>query len=246
VPRRILAVLAVCCIGVTAAEPHRWTATWQSGIAQTMQLSLGGLFNAGPAEQNRLAAVRSGVLRSSDSLQLYSWSTTDLRTGSTDVDVGARYRVPVRTLARGKIVAGGGLEHWRFPSVLGGTNDIVADSYLGWTGGERIPVTISANAKTLVRSDLCRGTFLNVQTLLSHRIAGWRSARLSLQHGPSYVYSWNLYGRSGHRVFRYVISPQLSFSSWLVEGTLRPQAGLQPAIPDNRFWSIGIGRRFGV
>jgi hypothetical protein len=176
---------------------------------------------------------------------MYAWNTTDLRNGSTDGDLGVRYRTPVRSIAGGTMIAGTGIEHWRFPSVLGGTNDLVADTYLAWTGGEKAPVTFSANGKTLVKSDLHRGTFVTLQALYSHRLARWNSTYLSLQHGPAYIYSWNVYARSGHRALRYVASAQLSRGSWSIEAMFRPQAGLQPAIPDNRFWTIGIGRRFG-
>jgi hypothetical protein len=238
--------LVVCCFTASAAEPSRWIATWQSALAQTMQLSLGGTFNKGPAQQNRFTLLRSGVFRSSDSLQLYAWNTTDLRGAGTDTDMGVRYRAAVRRLAGGKVMAGGGLEHWRFPSVLGGTRDAVVDSYLGWTGGEGLPVTIFANGKTLVRSTLQRGTFVVVQAQHSRRIARLGSNLLSVQHGPIYIYSWGVYGRGGHRALRYCAAAYLTRGAWSIEATYRPQAGLQPAIPDNRFWSVGIGRRFGL
>jgi hypothetical protein len=227
-----------------AAEIQRWTVTWQSGLAQTMQLSLGGMFNEGPAQQNRVTLARSGAFKTGDALQFYGWSTTDLPTGSTDGDMGVRYRAPVRKFAGGSLVAGTGFEHWVFPSVLGGTRDLVADTYLGWSGGETIPVSVSANGKTLMKSDIGRGSFVAVQATHSRRLARWGATALVLQHGPAYVYSWNAYNRSGHRVLRYCATAQLSWKSWMVEGTFRPQAGLQPGIPDNRYWTVGIGRRF--
>jgi hypothetical protein len=237
-------LFALFSTAAAGQEPH-WNAVWQSGIAQIMQLSLGGTFNEGPAQQNRLVVSRSGVLTDRDNLQMYAWSTTDLRNAATDTDVGIRYRRPVREIAGGRLIAGGGVEHWRFPSVLGGTRDIVADSYLGWTGGESFPFTISANGKTLVRSDLERGTFVCVQATGSHRLAQFGSTRLILQQGPVYVYSWNLYGRNGHRVLRYGVTLQANSDSWMFEAGFRPQAGLQPGIPDNKYWLVSVGRRFG-
>src|SRR5690606_28962897 len=118
--------------------PSRWSGTFQTGITQGMQLSLGALFNRGPANQSRLTITRSGLLRTADSLQLYAWGTTDLRSASVDFETGVRYRAPLRKIAGGTLTGGGGLEHWNFPSVLGGTRDLALDSYLGWSGGERI------------------------------------------------------------------------------------------------------------
>ena len=206
-----------------------WTVTWQSGVAETMQLSLGGTFHDGPAQTNRITAALGG-------LQVYAWDTTDLRTGRSDQDMGLRYR---RRVGHG-LIAGGGLEHWRFPSVLGGTRDVVVDSYVGWSGGERFPVTISANGKTLVRSDLHKGTFACFQAMHTVKAKPW----LAFQHGPAYVYSWDLYGRKGHRVLRYYGVGQVSRGAWTFEAMFRPQLGLQPGIPDNKFWTVGIARQF--
>ncbi len=236
---------------VAAAEPDgrlssgQWSGSIQTGIAQVMQLSLGGAFNRGPAQQNRLTATRTSLFRSADTLQLYGWTTTDLRNASVDFETGFRYRTPLTRIAGGTLVGGTGLEHWNFPSVLGGTRDLVLDSYLGWIGGRRFPVTLSGNGKTLIVSDLPRGTFVCVQAQHGFRVFRRRGVSLSFQHGPAYIYSWNLYGKSGHRVLRYYATPQLSRGQWTVEWMARPQAGLQPYIPDNRYWSLSLIRRFG-
>ncbi|MFN0168629.1 MAG: hypothetical protein ACKV22_19565 [Bryobacteraceae bacterium] len=222
-----------------------WSAAIQTGIAQVMQLSLGGTFNQGPAQQNRLTVTRTSLFRSADSLQLYGWTTTDLRKASVDFETGFRYRAPLRRFAGGTMVGGTGLEHWNYPSVLTGTRDLVLDSYLGWIGGERFPVTLSGNGKTLLVSDLPRGTFVCVQAQHTFRLFRRRGVSLSIQHGPAYVYSWGLYGRVGHRVLRYYATPQLSRGRWTVEFMARPQAGLQPYIPDNGYWFISFIRRFG-
>src|SRR5688572_9175201 len=151
----LVGVLAFAMASGTATPAvSRWNATFQTGIAQGMQLSLGSLFNQGPASQSRLTIGRSGTLRTGDSLQFYGWGTTDLRKAYTDFETGVRYRAPIRKLANGTLIGGGGLEHWNFPSVLGGTRDLTLDSYLGWSGGERFPITLSGNGKTLLRSDL--------------------------------------------------------------------------------------------
>jgi hypothetical protein len=208
-----------------------------------MQLSLGGLFNSGPAQQNRLTVTGSGVLRSRDSLQFYGWSTTDLRQNETDADMGIRYRVPVRRVAGGNLVAGSGVEYWHFPSVLGGARDLALDSYVAWSGGERIPITVSGNGKTILRSRLQHGTMGIFQVQHSQKIAYWGSKLISVNHGPIYVYNWNLYAKPGHRVLRYNAALQVSKGAWAFEALFRPQAGLQPRIPDNRFWSLSIIRR---
>ncbi|HBY60115.1 MAG TPA: hypothetical protein DEH78_09855 [Solibacterales bacterium] len=222
-----------------------WSATWQSGISQGMQLSLGGMFGRGPAQQNRLTATRTNVFRSRDSVQFYGWSTTDLRSGKPDFEAGVRYRTPLAKVAGGTVTGGGGLEHWNFQHVLGGTRDLALDSYLAWSGGEEAPVTISANAKTLLLSGLPRGTFLCVQALHTKRLFSTRGVTFALQHGPAYVYSWHLYGKGGNRVLRYYGTLIASRGRWSGEFMLRPQAGLQPRIPDNRYWSVSIARRFG-
>lgn len=231
--------------GLSPRLPNRWTATWQSGISQGMQLSLGGYFNRGPAQQNRLTVTRSGLVRTGDSLSFYGWNTTDLRGGFVDFETGVRYRTPLRKVARGTLIGGGGLEHWNFPSVLGGTRDLVVDSYLGWSGGEGVPVAISANGKTLVRSDLPLGTFVCVQALHTQKLWAYKDTRFALQHGPAYVYSYGLYDRNGNRVFRYYGTVTASRGRWAMEVMLRPQLGLQPAIPDTGYWSVSLIRRFG-
>jgi hypothetical protein len=210
-----------------------------------MQLSLGGVFGQGPAQQNRLTATRSGIFRANDSLQFYGWTTTDLRAGSTDFETGVRYRAPLRKMAGGVWMAGGGLEHWNFPSVLGGTRDLTLDSYLGWHGGESFPVTFSANGKTLLVSDLRLGTFVCFQA--QHLVKLFRAGGVEfrLHHGPAYVYSWDLYGAGGHRVLRYYGTVTAARGRWAVEWMFRPQAGLQPVIPDNRYWAISVQRRLG-
>lgn len=232
----------------TGGAPRRlrnWSASWQSGITQGMQLSLGGLFNRGPAQQNRLTVTKAHWLRTGDSVQFYGWGTTDLRKAYTDFDTGFRYRTPLRRVAYGKLIGGGGLEHWNFPSVLGGTKDLVLDSYLGWSGGEKIPITISGNGKTLLRSDLTRGTFAIFTALHTQRLGKLGESSFSVQHGPAYVYNWNLYGKNGHRVLRYTGTLNINRGRWGAELMLRPQAGLQPRIPDNKYWSVSLIRRFG-
>ena len=226
-----------------ASFRSQWSASLQSGIAQGMQLSLGGLFNPGPAQQNRLTITKTGTFRSRDSLQLYGWNTTDLGQNETDADLGIRYRVPVRRVSGGTLTAGTGVEYWHFPSVLGGQRDLALDTYAGWSGGERIPLTFSANGKTVLRSRLQHGTMGIFQVQHTQRLARWSNKLLAVNHGPIYVYNWNLYGRPGHRVLRYNAALQFSHGAWAFEALVRPQAGLQPRIPDNRFWSFSVIRR---
>ena len=209
-----------------------------------MQLSLGGLIGEGPAQQNRVTASRGSVLRSRDSLQVYGWWTSSLRTANTDAELGIRYRTPLRRIAGGSLIGGGGLEHWYFPSVLTGTRDIAVDSYIGWTGVESQPVTISANAKTVLNSDLQKGSLVCLQASHTKTLLRSGKMQLALQHGPAYVYSSNLYGRNGHRVARYYGTLLVSTGAWTFEAMLRPQLGLQPGIPDNRYWSVALIRRF--
>lgn len=211
-----------------------------------MQLSLGGLFGEGPAEQNRLTVTGTSVLRSRDSLQFYGWSTTSVKSVDTDADIGVRYRTPLRRAGPGTLVGGAGLEHWYFPSVLGGTRDLVVDSYLAWAGGETIPLTVSANGKTAVRSDLQTGTFVCLQALHTQKLFRTRGVGFALQHGPAYLYNWDLYSRPGHRALRYYGTVIANRGNWGAEVMLRPQLGLQPRIPDNRYWSVAIIRRFGL
>lgn len=229
----------------TSRTVSKWSAVWQSGISQGMQLSLGSLFNRGPAQQNRLTVTRAHWLRNGDTLQFYGWGTTDLRKAFTDFETGVRYRAPIRKIAHGTLIGGGGLEHWNFPSVLGGTRDLALDSYLGWSGGEKFPITISGNGKTLLRSDLARGSFACFQAMHTQKLGNYKGTRFALQHGPAYVYSWHLYGRDGNRVLRYYGTLNVNRGKWGAEMMFRPQAGLQPRIPDNKYWSFSIIRRFG-
>ncbi len=249
---RFATVACVVVLGAVLARlpanaqtiPGQWTLTAQSGIAQGMQLSLGGRYNPGPAIQNRLTIQGKGVFRHDDTVQLTGWNTTDLNNHSTDADTAVRYRTPIGKLAHGTLTGGGGFEYWYYPSVLGGAQDLALDSYLAWTGGEKVPITISGNGKTILRSRLPYGTMGIFQAQHRQRLPSLPGTGMSLLHGPVYVYNWDLYGRPGHRVLRYSTALQVTCRKWIVEAAYRPQAGLQPRIPDNQFWSVSVIRSF--
>lgn len=94
--------------------------------------------------------------------------------------------------------------------MLGGNRDLVLDSYLGWSGGETLPVTLSANAKTLLLSNLPRGTFVYLQALHTRELLRRGAVRVSAAHGPAYVYSCGLYMAAAGTAFFATAAPSPS------------------------------------
>ena len=226
-----------------AANP--WTVTLQSGFADTFQLTLGGVFGAGPAWQNRVTLTRARVFRDGDAITITGFNTHDAPSHNNDWTAGVAYRARLIQRPKHILYASGGIERWRFPGVLCGSQDWnLAYNATYATRIKRIPVTVQSNAWTILHSNLPKGSLVHTLAWIDHSLHEGHGFKLVLRHGPQHTYSWNFYGTNGHRVVRYASALVLSRGRHTVEFGYRQQYGLQKRIPDNRFWHLMLSRTF--
>jgi len=225
--------------------PRRWVATLQTGFADTFQLTLGGTFGNGPAWQNRATAGLANLFRPGDLLSLHGWNTTDAPSGENNTVAGLSYRAPVWRKGSQSLALGSGFQYWNFPSVLSGTTDWLIPGNLVYTArAGRLPVTVTSDSWTLLASRLPKGSLVYTQAWIDHPLLKTDPVQLTFRHGPAHTYSWNFYNTHGHRVVRYQTTVVLAWKNTQIEAGWRQQWGLQPRIPDNRFWHFCISRTF--
>lgn len=229
-----------------SARPARtWTASLQTGFADTFQLTLGGTFGEGPAWQNRVSVALNNAFRAADSITLSGWNTHDTPSAHNDWTAYICYRARVLNRRNHVLLLGAGVERWRFPSVRTGTQDwLTAYNAAYTTRAAKLPVTVQSNAWTLLQSDLPKGSLVHTQVWLDHPIVKTDAARLTFRHGPQHTYSWNFYGTNGNRIVRYATALVLTSRNYALECGYRQQFGLQPGIPDNRYWNVMLTRSF--
>ncbi len=228
------------------ARPARqWTASVSSGFADTFQLTLGGMFGEGPAWQNKVQVNLNNAFRKGDAVSVYGWNTFDTPSHSNDWDAGLWYRMPLWS-KRGQLLQGGAsLQKWRFPSVKTGTNDWLVGGNLTYSAKVfGLPVVAMSDSRTLLNSPLPKGTLLHSQAYAQHSLYKNDTVQLLLRHGPQYTYSWNFYGTNGNRIIRYGAMAVIVWKDTVIEGGYRKQFGLQPGIPDNRYWAFLLTRSF--
>jgi hypothetical protein len=217
--------------------------TVQTGMADTFQLTLGGMFGNGPAWQNKLTATLSNTLRTGDSLSFYGWNTVDTRRHSNNWQVGLGYKAQVLKTEHHAFSVGSGLQHWRFPSVKTGADDVLIPGNLVYQAkAGRVGITLTEDSWTLLSSPLPVGSLLHSQVWLQHNVLRRRNVAVAFRHGPAHTYSWGFYGANGHRVFRYQTMLAIAFKHIAIEGGIRKQWGLQDGIPHNRYWQFAITR----
>lgn len=231
---------------LSSARPARkWTASVSSGLADTFQLTLGGMFGAGPAWQNRVQVNLNNAFRKGDAVSVYGWSTSDTPSHSSDWDAGIWYRAPLWN-GRGKTLHGGvSLQKWRFPSVKTGTNDWLAGGNLAFSAKLfGVPFAAMSDSRTLLYSPLPKGTLLHSQSYFQHPIYTSDALQFLLRHGPQHTWSWNFYGTNGNRVVRYQATAVAVWRDTTFEAGYRKQFGMQPGIACNRYWSFQVTQSF--
>jgi hypothetical protein len=223
---------------------HRaWTASLQSGAADTFQLTLGGMFGQGPAWQNKLTTSLSNAFRAGDSISFYGWDTLDHPTGSNNWQAGIGYKAWMFERPNQRLSLGSGLQHWRFPSVKTGTNDWLIPGNLVYQRRLfRLPFTVTGDSWSLLRSPLPTGSLVHTQAWLQHTVLKHDDIQVSFRHGPAHTYSWNFYGTHGNRVFRYQTMLSITHKNLSIEGGYRKQKGLQRGIPNNQYWQFALTR----
>lgn len=226
-----------------AAKP--WTVTLQTGLADTFQLTLGGLFGDGPAWQSRVTLTRANVFREGDAVSVSGFNTHNTPTHNNDWTAGIAYRARLINRRGHILYASGGVERWRFPGVLCGSQDWnLAYNATYATRVKRVPVTVQSNAWTILHSNLPGGSLVHTTAWFDHNLPGSDRVKVVLRHGPQHTYSWNFYGTNGHRVVRYASALVVSQGPTSVEFGYRQQYGLQKRIPHNRFWHVMLSRTF--
>lgn len=229
----------------TSRPARSWSASVQTGFADTFQLTLGGMFGQGPAFQNRVNVSLNNAFRGGDSITFSGWNTHDTASRSNDWTAGVCYRARIYQRRGHLLYAGAGVERWRFPSVLTGAQDwLTAYNATYATKVKRVPVTVQSNAWTLLDSPLPKGSLVHTQAWFDHRLVNHDAVQLVLRHGPQHTYSWNFYGTNGNRVLRYAGALVLSWKNHSLEAGFRQQQGLQTRIPDNRYWHVMVSRVF--
>lgn len=224
---------------------RKWTVTLQTGLAETFQLTLGGVFGDGPAWQSRVTITRANAFRDGDSVSISGFNTHNTPTHNNDWTAGISYRARIVSKRGHLLYASGGLERWRFPGVLCGAQDwIAAYSATYATRLKRIPVTVQSNAWTVLHSPLPHGSLLYTTAWLDHSLMDNERVKIVVRHGPQHTYSWNFYGTNGHRVLRYAGALVLTHGATSYEVGFRPQYGLQNRIPHNRYWHVMVSRTF--
>lgn len=223
----------------------RWVTSFQSGFADTFQLTLGGMFGEGPAWQNKFTTGLTNVAREGDSIFVYGWDTMDTPTYANDWQAGIGYKAPVWRRRNHFLSLGTGFQHWRFPSVKTGTNDwLIPGNLVYQTQVKAVPVTVQSDSWTLLKSPLPTGSLLHTQVWMSHPVLKRDQVQMIFKHGPAHTYSWNFYGTQGNRVFRYQTMLAISFKDTVIEGGYRKQVGLQAGIQDNNYWAFGVTKTF--
>lgn len=244
--------MAVAGLGATAlplaaqsAPRPVWVTTLQTGMADTFQLTLGGMFGNGPGWQNKVTTGLSNAFRTGDSLSVYAWDTVDARSHVNNWQAGLGYKTRVLKKKNHVLVLGSGVQRWLFPSVKSGANDWLIPGNLSYTTKlYKFPFTVTGDSWTVLSSPLPTGSMLHTQTWLQHNILKRDKVQIAFKHGPAHTYSWGFWGANGNRIFRYQTMLAINFKNTSIEGGYRKQVGLQDGIQDNNYWQFAVTRTF--
>ena len=222
-----------------------WVTTLQSGMADTFQLTLGGMFGNGPAWQNKVTTGLANALRPGDAISVYAWDTADARSHVNNWQAGLGYKMRVLKTKRHVLALGSGVQRWLFPSVKSGANDWLIPGNLTYqTKLYRFPFTVTCDSWTVLSSPLPNGSLLHSQAWLQHSILKRDRVQITFKHGPAHTYSWGFWGANGNRIFRYQTMLAINFKDTSIEGGYRKQVGLQNGIQDNNYWQFAVTRTF--
>lgn len=106
-----------------------------------------------------------------------------------------------------------------------------------------LPILISEDSWSLLRSTLPKGSAMYTQINTPHTLLKRGQFQLVLRHGPHHTYAWGFYGAQGNRVVRYGGKLIATWRGTVFEGGCRQQFGLQDGIHNNRYWSILVTRQ---
>jgi hypothetical protein len=230
---------------IKGKEAPAWAVNTVAGFASTFQMVLGSTFGPGHDVQDKLTIGVNNALLTGDTFSSFGWSTTDLPTATPNWQAGLLYKLPIlRQKNQGLSLTVGG-QRWLLPLVKTGSKDWLVTGNLTYgTSLKRIPVFISEDSYSLVKSNLPTGSALYSQIYTQHALLHRHGVDLTLREGPAYAYSWGFYGCNGNRDFRYGGSLISSWRGTSLEATYRRQVALQDKIPDNGYWSFLFSKQF--
>jgi hypothetical protein len=229
--------------GGAAAAPA-WTVSLTSGFTNTFQLILGDTFGKGADFQDKLTVGLNNALTTGDSVSMFGWSTTDLPSETPNWQAGVLYKVPLLRRKNQTLFLTAGGQRWVLPMVGSGTKDWFVTGNLTYgTSVKRIPIFVSEDSYSLLKSTLPTGSAVYSQIYTQHVLLRRHGFQLALRQGPAFSYSWGLYGIYGNRVVRYGGSLIVSRKGTTLEAGYRKQFGLQDGIPNNGYWSFLLTRQ---
>lgn|GEM_PF-1608171 len=232
---------------VRSRKPVQTTIKLNTGVNETFQLTLGGLFTDGVNQQSGATVDFKNLISNDSTLRVAGLLHLDTADLNKDWIGSVNYLQPILKWETGSLQTNVGFHVWHFPSVLQGKTDTVVDSGLILTQTRVIPLVVDANVKTLSSAEVRRGVGGQIYYFraISPRALYRKGSRsFTLLHGPSYTYSNRFYGTRGHRVFRYEIGAAYQAGPWGVDTVFRPQWALQKGIRENRFWGVNVSYTF--
>ena len=233
-------------IATVDKEAPTWSVTITGGFASTFQMVLGSTFGPGQDVQDKLTAGVNNAFLNGDSVSAFGWSTTDLSNTTPNWQAGLLYKLPILRRKNQNLSLTVGGQRWLLPLVKTGSKDWLATGNLTYgTSVKRIPVFVSGDSYSLVKSNLPTGSALYSQVYTQHRLLHRNGFDVVLREGPAYAYSWGFYGCIGNRDFRYGGSLITSWKGASLEAMYRRQVALQDKIPDNNYWSFLLTKQFG-
>jgi hypothetical protein len=214
-------------------------------MADTFQLTLGGMFGEGPAWQSKVTTGVANLWTAGDSLSAYGWNSFDTRSHINSYQYGVGYKRPVWRQGARSLTLGSGFQRWLFPTVKTGAKDLLIPGNLIYTDKVgKVGLLVTSDSWTLVKSTLPTGSLLHTQVWARHTLLKRNGYTVELRHGPAHTYSWNFYGTQGNRVFRYQSMLLVTKGAYTLDGGFRKQAGLQDGIQNNNYWQFSLTRTF--
>ena len=242
---RALLILAALIASLAAqpSSPLVLSTSVQTGLTDTFQLLLGGMFGEGPAWQNRVTTGVSNIFYPGDTLSIYAADSFDTRCYRNNWQFGMGYKRAIFKKGAHLLTLGSGVQRWLFPMVKSGSNDWLLPGNLAYQAkGRRFSFTASGDSFTLLKSSLPMGSLVHSQGLIQYSILDRDGIKIAFRNGPAHTYSWNFWGANGNRVIRYQTMLTITIRAVTFEGGYRKQWGLQAGIRDNNYWQVAVAR----
>jgi hypothetical protein len=246
-PKRVLLFMALCLPIMALAEepgaPLSFTLGFTAGFTSTFQMPLGGSFGAGPDIMETMSASVNNLARDGDTLSLFGWNSTDLPSKTPDWQGGLSYGTRLLRRGRNSLTINYGVQRWLLPNVATGAKDwLTAGNVTYATRVKKVPVFVTENVWTLVKSTLPTGSAIYTQVYTEHSLMNRPNFHLLLRQGPAHSYSWGFYGLQGNCVFHYGGSLVAVWKGNAFSAGYRQQFGLQDKVPNAHYWDLSVTR----